>query len=153
MVENLFEYIYNNERTGQTLIKDGVITEDQLKEALEVQKEQGGFLGKILVEKGILAEEEILSYFLEKYAIPYVPPSQFPINPESKKFIPEEIARKYLLLPVDHIGYRLSVICAGPLEGALLGQLLEACQGWPVSYFLSNIGEIEEAIERMYSGK
>lgn len=146
----MLESIYSNERTGNSLVKDGLITEDQLKEALEVHQRKGGFLGKILVERGVLAEEEILTYFLEKYAVPYVPPSNFPINPESKKFIPEEIARKYLLLPIDHIGFRLSVICPGPLEGALLGQVLETCQGWPVSYFLSTISEIEEAIEKIY---
>ena len=153
MASHLLEQIYNNERIGNSLVKDGLITEDQLKESLEVQKEQGGFLGKILVEKEFLMEEEMLSYFLERYAIPYIQPSQFPINPESKKFISEEIARKYLLLPVDNIGHRLSVICAGPLEGALLGNILEACNGWPVSYFLSNISEIEEAIEKVYRGE
>ena len=153
MTNNLFEQIYNNEGIGHSLVKDGLISEDQLQEALEVHREKGGFLGKVLVEKEFLAEEEILSYFLEKYAVPYVPPSQFPINPKSKAFISEEVASKYLLLPVDNIGFRLTVICAGPLEGALLGNALEACHGWPVSYFLSNISELEEGIEKMYGKK
>lgn len=150
MTDDLIKQIYNNERIGKSLVKDGLITEGQLKEALELQKEKGGFLGKILVEKEFLLEEEFLSYFLDRYAVPYIQPATFSINPESKKFISEEVARKYLLLPVDHIGNRLTVICAGPLEGALLGHALEACKGIPVSYFLSTISEIEEAIEKVY---
>ncbi len=146
----MLENIYNNERIGNHLLKDGLVTQDQWKEALEIHGEKGGFLGKILVEKEFLFEEELLSYFLEKYALPYIQPAEFPINTESKKFIKRELATKYLLLPVDHVGIRLSVICPGPLEGALLGNALEACQGCPVTYFLSTISEIETAISDLY---
>jgi len=149
----MIEKIYNSERIEKNLLKDGLITEDQFKEASEVLKEKGGFIGKILVEKEFVAEEEMLSYFLEKYAVPYAPPLEFPINPEAKKFLPEEIARKYLLLPVDFIGFRLTVICPGPIEGALLGYVLEACQEWPVSYLLGMMSDLEEAIEKLYGKK
>jgi len=148
----VFENIYNNERIGSQLVNDGLVTQEQLQEGLRIHGEQGGFLGKILVEKEFLYEEALLSYFLERYALPYVQPDVFPINPESKKFISEDLASKYLLLPVDHIGIRLSVVCPGPLEGALLGNALDACQGCPVTYFLSTISEIETALSALFNG-
>lgn len=146
----MLELIYNLERIGNSLLKDGLLTEDQWREALEIHKQKGGFIGKILVEKEFLMEEELLSYFLETYGIPYISPAQFPIDTESKRFLSEEIARKYLLLPVANQGFRLTVICPGPLERALLGHALEACKGTPVTYFFSNISEIEEGIEKLY---
>ena len=147
------EYIYNNERIGKSLLKGGLITEDQLRQALEINKEKGGFLGKVLVEKEFLTEEAMLSHFLEVHAVPYAPPADFPINPQSKKFIAEETARKYLLLPVDHIGFRLTVICPGPLEVGVLGKALEACKGVPVIYFLGMMSDIEVQIEKIYKEK
>jgi hypothetical protein len=149
----MIEHIYNNDRIGTSLVKDGLISGEQLEEALELYKTKGGFIGQILVDNEWAFEEELLTYFMDRYALPYVPPAQFPINPESKKFIAKEIAEQYLLLPVDHIGYRLTVICPGPLEGAVLGNALEACRGWPVSYFLCNISELTEAIEKHYAAK
>ena len=146
----MLETAYHNKRIGNLLLKDGLINQDQWKEALEIHKEKGGFIGKMLVEKEFLAEEELLSYFLEKFGTPYMPPSQFPVNPESKKFIPEDIAKKYLLLPVDHQGYRLVLIAPGPVEVLLLSNALEACKGFPLIYFLSSISDIEKAIEKLY---
>lgn len=149
----MIELIYNNERIGKGLVDDGLITQQQFEEAVSLHKTRGGFIGKILVEHEWIFEEELLTYFMDKYALPYVPPAQFPINPQSKRFIPREIAEQYLLLPVDHIGYRLTVICPGPLEGALLGSVLEACQGWPVSYFISTISDLADAIANHYTPK
>lgn len=146
----MLENIYNNERIGNSLLKDGLITEDQWKKALELHREKGGFIGKILVEEEFVIEEDLLSYFVEKYGLSYMPPANFPIDPENKKFLSEEIARKYLLLPVDKQGFRLTVICPGPLERALLCHALEVCKGVPVIYFLSTISDIEEAIEKLY---
>jgi hypothetical protein len=149
----MWNNIYNNERIGSTLLKDKLITDDQWNEALEAHKEQGGFIGKILVEKEFLMEEELLSYFLEQYGVPYLPPAQYPINPEAKDFLPEETARKYLLLPVDKEGYRLTVICPGPLERASFAEAFEACKGTPATFFLSTISEIETALDALYTGK
>lgn len=151
MTTNVFDCIYNSESIGDKLVADGVISREQFKEAYDIQRLQGGFVGKILVEKGMVFEEELLSHFIDKYAISYVQPKDFPINTASKRFIPEELAREYLLLPVDNMGYRLTVICAGPLEGAILGHALEACNGTPVSFFISTISEIERALKEMYS--
>ncbi len=149
----MIKLIYSNERIGTSLLRDGLISKDHLEEALRIHQTCGGFLGKILVDNEWIFEEELLSYFVDRYALPYVSPATFPINPDSKKFVPLEIAKEYLLLPVDHIGYRLTVICPGPLEGAVLGNALKACQGWPVSYFVSTISELTEAIEKHYAGK
>lgn len=149
----MWDDIYNNERIGKTLLKDGLITEQQWKEALDLYADQKGFIGKILVDKGFLMEEELLSYFLEQYGVPYMPVAQVPINPAAKSCLPEEVARKYLLLPVDKQGYRLTVICPGPLERATLAQVLESCKGTPVTYFLSTMSEIEAALEMLYRGE
>lgn len=146
----MLEQIYNSERIGGQLVKDGLVTQEQLQIALGLLEKQGGFLGKPLVDNGFVPEEAILSYFLDRYALPYAQLAQFPINRDSLKFVSADVAAKYLLLPVDHIGIRLTVVAPGPMEGAILGKALDACKGCPVTYYLSSISEIETAVAAAY---
>lgn len=138
-----------SKRIGESLLREGIIIKSQLKQALEIERQKGGLLGKILVELGYLSEEELTGHFVEKYSCPYLPLANYEMNPEAIKIIPEVVARKYLLLPVDKIGNLLTVATANPLE-TKVAEAIKELTGCRVVSYVSTISAIEKAIDIYY---
>ncbi|MCK4261953.1 hypothetical protein KAW55_00345 [bacterium] len=136
-------------RIGESLVREGMITKSQLKEAFEIEKQKGGFIGKILVELDYLSEEELTGHFVERYGCPYLPLANYEMNPEAIKMVPEAVARKYLLLPVDKMGNLLTVAAANPLETRVV-EAVKELTGCKVISYVSTISAIEKGIEFYY---
>lgn len=85
-------------RLGDLLVEHNVITEQQLKEALEKQKSSGVKLGRVLVESGIVEEDELLRLLADQLKVPLIDLTQFPINPEVVRIIPEIHARRFRVI-------------------------------------------------------
>jgi len=136
-------------RIGASLLREGIISRTQMKEALEIRKKEGGFLGYILVKRGFLPEEELAAHFVEEYGYPYLPLSHYEVNPETIKIIPKEIARKYLILPIDKTGILLTIAHASPL-GTEVVEALKELTKCSLTYYISTISEIEKAIDFYY---
>jgi len=137
-------------RIGDSLLKEGIISRTQLKEALEINKKEGIFIGHILVKKGYLTEEELAAHSVERYGYPYLPLSQYEVNPEAIKVIPEEVARKHLILPVDKIGTLLTIAQASPL-GTEVVEVIRKLTRCSLTYYISTISELEKALDLYYS--
>lgn len=134
---------------GENLLKEGMITEAQLKQALEIEEQREKPLCGILVELNYLSEEELAGYFVEKYGCPYLPLANYEINPEGIKIIPEAVARKHLLFPVDKIGNLLTVATINPLEEKV-AEAIKELTGCKVVSYVSTISAIKEAINTYY---
>ena len=93
-----------NKQLGELLIERGIINDQQLEKALVVQRERGGLIGELLVELGFAKEEDIAQSLTAQYGFPYLPLSNYDINPEIVNVVPGRVARQYLLMPVDKIG-------------------------------------------------
>ncbi len=147
--------VYNNQRIVKALRQSGLIDETKLNAALREAEEKGGeFLGKILVEKEYITEEELASHFVEIWGCPLF---QFTedaeVNIESVKLIPKETAKKYLLIPIDNIGGIVTLCSAGPLETYVAREKikeLKNLKGCSLRYQIGLISEIEQAIEKYY---
>ena len=92
-------------RLGERLIKQGLITEAQLQEALEEQKTEKIHIGEILVNKGILKEEDLAAAIASQLLIPYASRASGMLNPQRQqsleKLIPYEFAKEHLVLPLN----------------------------------------------------
>lgn len=140
------------EQLGQVLIQRGVITPEQLKQALKIQKEQGGLLGQVLTEQGLATEEDIVQALAIQHDFPYLPLASYEIDPEVAKLIPEELARKYNILPVDKMGDLLTLVMGNPLDVQVIEEV-EALTKCKIETFVSTYTEIKEAITRCYAQK
>lgn len=109
-------YNRNKMKLGDLLVSVGKITEQQLNEALKVQKMSGRKLGEILVEKGYVTEMDIIQVLEFQLGIPHVDLNSFFIDPEIPKMIPEHLARRYLVIPIKKERGKLLVAMADPLN-------------------------------------
>ena len=101
-------------KLGQLLITSNIISEDQLKEALILQRREGGRLGTNLVKLGYITEEKLVGFLSRQYGVPAINLSDYKIDPSVLKLVPVEIARKYLIMPVARVGATLTIAMADP---------------------------------------
>jgi len=125
-----------NKQLGELLIERGILTQRQLEKALLVQRERGGLIGELIVELGFAKEEDIAQALTVQYGFPYLPLTNYEINPEITAIIPARVARQYLLIPVDKIGNNVSVAMSNPLNVQAIEDL-ELLTGCNIQTFVS----------------
>jgi len=106
-------------RLGQMLVESGVISMDQLRDALELQRIEGGRLGSNLIKLGYIDEETLVSFLSRQYKIPSVVLSEGMINsiePALYGLIPIEKMEDRLVLPIKRVGTTLKVAMADPID-------------------------------------
>jgi type IV pilus assembly protein PilB len=138
------------EQLGQVLIQRGIINQAQLKQALQKQKEQGGLLGDILIALGFTQEEDIAQALAIQHDFPYLPLANYEIDAEVTKLVPEELVKKYCVLPVDKMGDILTVVMANPLD-TQASEEIAALTKCKIEVFVSTTTEIKKAIQQAYS--
>lgn len=143
------DLISKKQLLGQILIKRNLISQDQLKEALETQKREGGFLGEVLVRMGYITERDIVVALIVQCGFPYIAVNKYEIDFKIIQLIPEETARKYHVIALDRVGDVLSVVMANPLDSAMLEDL-ENITKCKIATFIATKAEIDEAITHRY---
>ncbi|MCX5697919.1 MAG: GspE/PulE family protein [Candidatus Omnitrophica bacterium] len=131
------------------LLKSKKLTPEKLKEALVAQKEKRVTLRKVLVEQGIISEEEIMELFSEQLFIPALRLGKYKFDPEIVRLIPEHMSRLYTIIPLSLLGKTLTVAIADPLNILALDDL-KIFSGYNIDTVLSSESEIVRAIEEQY---
>src|SRR6266566_1817485 len=97
-----------SQRLGDLLVKEKVITQEQLTQATKVQKETNCRLGSALVKLGFLTDEDVTNFLSRQYGVPAINLSYFEIDPTVVKLIPFETAKRYQILPLSRVGASLT---------------------------------------------
>ena len=134
---------------GELLLERKIINSNQLEKALAIRKEKGGLLGEILVDLGFAKEEDIAQAITTQYGFPYLPLSNYSIEDEVIRIIPERVARQYCLIPVDRIENNLSIAMSNPLNLQAIEDL-ELLTGCNIQTFVSTASDIKKAIDKYY---
>lgn len=138
-------------KIGEHLRDKGLITEDQLRRALELQSKSNRFLGEILIEQGWVAEEQVLQGLAEQFRMPYVRLSESQIDKRVTEIVPLKVADHYKVMPVKIDGSRLTVAISNPQNARLLdGLSLALNHKYLVEPVLASETEIKKAIVRHY---
>jgi HD-like signal output (HDOD) protein len=103
-------------RIGELLIEGGWVTSEELKKALEIQKEKGDRIGNLLIDLGYLTEENFLDFLNSVSSTATVDLSACEIEPELIDLVPESLARRLELVPIGKIGKVLTVGMVYPLD-------------------------------------
>jgi len=111
------------DRLGDLLIREGLITKEQLDKALQEQKNNGQRLGYNLVKMGFVQETEITKMLARQYRMPAVDLARFEVDPKIIKLIPADVALKHLVLPLKREGRTLTVAMADPTNLSVLDDL------------------------------
>ncbi|MBI4335812.1 MAG: hypothetical protein HY589_04070 [Candidatus Omnitrophica bacterium] len=139
-----------SKQLGEILKEAGVITDSQLKMALDAQKEKGGLIGEILVSLGYAKEEDIAQALTIQYGFPYLPLDNYNIDTEVIKLIPPEMARRHQVIPIDKLGTTITVAMANPLNAAALEEI-EALTKCAVQPFVTTATSLENALRKYYT--
>jgi type II secretion system protein E len=134
---------------GEFLVEQGLLSAAQLQEALQEQARTGEPLGSILVRRGIVTEQAMMTILAEQLSLPYAALAGATIQPEALAKVPAAIATRYQLMPIELAGNRLKIATADPLNVQTLDELrlLLGCEVVPV---LASVREIQTAIQRHY---
>jgi type IV pilus assembly protein PilB len=103
-----------DEQLGVVLVKSGIITIDQLGEALGRAHERGGNLARVLIEDKLLTEEQFVGTLAEQLGLEFVDLAEYPVDPVAARMVTETLARRYLALPIGWWEGRLIVAMADP---------------------------------------
>jgi type IV pilus assembly protein PilB len=138
-------------KLGQLLVTSSVISEDQLKEAISLQRKEGGRLGTNLVKLGYVTEEKLVAFLSRQWGVPAINLSDYKIDPSVLKLIPSEIARKYLILPVAKVGATLTIAMADPSNVFVIDDV-KFMTGYNVEVVVSSESSVLQAITGYYRG-
>ncbi|MCX5763754.1 MAG: ATPase, T2SS/T4P/T4SS family [Gemmatimonadetes bacterium] len=112
-----------SERIGDLLRREGLITKEQLDQALQEQKQSGTRVGYNLVKLGFIDEVSLTKTLARQYKMPAVDLSQFEVDPKVVRLIPGDVALKNLVLPLKREGRTLTVAMADPTNIAVIDDL------------------------------
>jgi type IV pilus assembly protein PilB len=137
------------ERLTEVLINNKYLTQEELEEALAVQKEKGGRLSDIIVELKFIKESELILILSEELGLPLIDLKRFKIDPEIVKIIPIEVARHYQIILLSRIGDVITLAMADPLNIFAIDHV-EALTGYKINPIISSSLDIMQAIELSY---
>ena len=112
-----------SDRLGENLMRDGLLSREQLTQALAEQKASKQRLGFVLVKLGLVPEIEITKILARQYRMPAVDLSRFDVDPKILKLVPADMAAKGVVLPLKREGRTLTVAMADPSDLGLLEDL------------------------------
>ncbi|WP_300258875.1 ATPase, T2SS/T4P/T4SS family [Clostridium sp.] len=143
---------YEKKRLGDMLIESGKLTEDELKEALLIQKQVGKRLGEILVDQNFVDEEDIIEVLEKQLNIERVNLEITKIDRRAIKMISENVCRKHLIFPYEVDDTTIKVAMADPLDIVAIDDV-EISTGLNVKPYIAPKQSIQRAIDIYYSNQ
>ena len=137
------------ERLGDLLVRDGLITREQLQQALSEQKGTGNRLGYTLVKLGFVEETEITKMLARQYRMPAVDLSRFEVDERIVKLVPADVAIRHTVLPLKREGRTLTVAMSDPTNGSVMDDL-KFITRYDIFPVIAGEYTLRQAIERYY---
>lgn len=134
---------------GQSLVSEGIVTDEQLNQALSEQKRTSDTLGYTLVRLKMVTEQQLIEFLVTKLGFSHANLRNYVIDPKVVKLIPENIARKYHCIAILRVKGAVTVAMLDPLDSFLLDNLeyTTACKIKPL---VSSMSEIIAATDEFY---
>jgi type IV pilus assembly protein PilB len=136
-------------RIGELLLKEKRITPEQLQQALNHQKTNGGKLGHNLVSLGLVKDEEITALLSRQYGVPSINLTQFEIDPSVIKLIPADTAQKYQIVPLSRAGATLTIAMTDPTNVFAMDDI-KFMTGYNVEPVVASEVAVVDAIQKYY---
>ncbi len=134
------------------LLRAGVITEEQLKESLQRQRELGGRIGTHFQELGYVDEDTLLQYLSKQLNVPLIKLSEIEVKDEMLNIIPPELAQKYEVIPFDRRGKTLKVATVNPLDVFALDDI-RFKTGYEIEPYIATEKSVKKILEDHYKTK
>jgi type IV pilus assembly protein PilB len=137
------------ERLTEILIKNKLITRENLDKSLDVQSKEGGRLSDILVRLGFISQKDLIIALSEGLGLPPIDLSRFKIDPAVTSLIPHETARHYQIIPVSKMGNTLTLAMADPLNVFAM-DAVKTLTGFDINPIIAKPEDVLNAITQYY---
>jgi len=111
------------DRIGELLVREGLITAEQLSVALQDARQNGHRIGYALIKLGFIQESELTRSLAKQYRVPAVDLDRVQVDPKIVKMVPGDLALRYLVLPLRRVGRMLTVAMANPTDAGAIDNL------------------------------
>ena len=140
------------DRVGEILLREGLVTEDQIRTALEDAKQNNTRIGFSLIRLGYISEADLTRTLARQYRVQAVDLDRVKIDPKLIKLFPSELAQKHYVLPIRRIGRMLTVAMADPTDASAVDSIkfITRCDIEPV---IVGEGTLKRHIDEHYAPK
>src|SRR5438105_3689561 len=136
-------------RLGEILVKESLITQDQLQKALEFQRANGGKLGSCLTRMGFITDDDITGVLSRQYGVPSINLKYYEIDPNVIKLIPQDTASRYQVIPLSRVGSMLTIAMTDPTNVFAMDDI-KFMTGYNVEPVVASEASVLDAIQRYY---
>ncbi len=136
-------------RIGDLLVKEGILSAEQLQQALDKQKKEGGRLGSVLVKMGFVGDEDVTTFLSRQYGVPAINLQYFEVDATVIKLIPEDTARRYEILPLSRVGNSLTIAMVDPTNVFAMDDI-KFMTGFNIEPVVASEAAIQEALKKFY---
>jgi type IV pilus assembly protein PilB len=138
-------------RLGELLVRNNLITREQLDQALAEQKAANGQLrlGSILVRDSLITEAELTTFLSKQYGVPTLNLADYDVDPSLTKIIPSEVAHKYQIVPVNRAGSTLIIAMSDPSNIFAIDDI-KFMTGYNVEVVVVPESAIRATIDKLY---
>ncbi len=139
-------------RLGELLVRENLISVQQLRKAQEEQQKSGARIGTALIKTGAIEESKLTDFLSKQYGVPAINLKDFDIDSEIIKLVPRDVAQKHLVIPVNRAGPSLIVAMCDPSNIYAVDDL-KFLTGYNIEAVVASEPAIREAIDKYYAEK
>jgi len=136
-------------RLGELLVREQIISPEQLQKAQDSAKKAGVRLGNSLIKLGVVKEEDLTQFLSKQYGVPAINLAEFDIESEIIALIPKDVARKHRVVPINRADKTLIVAMSDPSDMHALDDL-KFLTGYNIEMVVASEVAITEALARYY---
>jgi type IV pilus assembly protein PilB len=134
-------------KLGEILVEQGLLSPEQVQDALRLQHQSGLLFGETLVQNKLITEEKIVATLVGQFGIPYLRPSNYNIAKDLLDIFEPAMMRRFQFVPIDSIGSTLVIAIAGSLSEDMLHEI-ENQTGCTLQLFLTKMSEINAVLQK-----
>jgi len=139
----------SKESLEETLVRTGIVTAEQIQDISQIVRQSGKKVEEVLVEEGLITTRDLVRALSIQLRVPLIDLKRHIISPEILKLVPEELARKYNVLPLDVIGQSLALVMEDTMDVGTIDNIAAATK-MRIEPMMGFPDEISEAISRNY---
>ena len=136
-----------SKQLGQILLEQGLLSQEQLDHALQEHRNTPKSLGRTLIDLGYIKERDLVSALAEQVGLDFVDLSEYPIDPVMATLLPDQLARRYRAIPIGERDGKLLVAMSDPANVYALDDI-RAITNRDVQPVVATASDVEQAIDR-----
>ncbi|GAM64579.1 MSHA biogenesis protein mshE [Vibrio ishigakensis] len=137
-------------RLGDLLVENDIVSEEQVQQALDSQRQTGRKLGDSLIQLGFITEKQLLTFLAQQLNIPFVDLNRAQVDIEAVQLLPEVHARRLRALVIAHKGHQVTVCMSDPADLFAQESVLRILSQYEVKFAVSSERQLVSGFDRYY---